>query len=98
MSTNDTPAQESAATTDATSRLLAQHVYLGRDSEGYHHHLDRAAERVTRFDADGTVERRTDITGAGDTELDRYLRFVAAEVGWADRRQLAVSDVFPEAR
>jgi len=91
MSTNGTPAQESAGTTDATTRLLADHVYLGRDREGYHHHLDRSTETVTRFDGTGTIERRTDIV---DADLDEYLAFVADGVGWRDRRQLATWDVW----
>jgi hypothetical protein len=91
MSTNDTPAQESAGTTDATSRCLPQHVYLGRDREGYHHHLDRAADAVYRFGEAGTIERRTDLDGE---HLDEYLAFVADGVGWDDRRQLATWDVW----
>lgn len=91
MSTNDTPAQESADTTDATTRLLPQHVYLGADTEGYRHHLDRDTETVWRFDGDGQIERRTDIS---DHDLDAYLAFVADEVGWRARYQLATWDIW----
>jgi hypothetical protein len=91
MSTKDTPEQKSSGTTDATTRCLPAHVYLGRDREGYHHHLDRDAEAVTRFDDDGQIERRTDIA---DADLDEYLAFVADEVAWDDRRQLATWDVW----
>jgi hypothetical protein len=93
MSTNGTPDNKDSGTTDATTRLLADHVYLGRDCEGYHHHLDRAADTVTRFDDAGRIERRTDL---GDRPLDHYLLFVADEIGWDDRRQLATWDVWPE--
>jgi hypothetical protein len=92
MSTNDTPGQKSSGTTDATTRLLPQHVYLGRDREGYRHHLDRDANTVTRFDDDGRIER---VTPLGDAHLDDYLRFVAEEVGWKTRKQAANWDFIP---
>jgi len=91
MSTKDTPEQKPSGTTDATTRLLAGHVYLGRDREGYHHHLNRATATVTRFDDSGQIERRTDI---GHADLDEYLAFVADEIAWDDRRQLATWDVW----
>jgi len=95
MSTKERPAQESAGTYDEPPRLLPQHVYLGRDTEGFRHHLDREANTVTRFDDTGTVERRTDLT---DRHLDDYLAFVAEEIAWAVRKQAASWDFFPEAR
>jgi len=94
MSTKDRPAQETAGTTDATTRLLPQHVYLGRDAEGYRHHLDREAGVIYRFDDSGTVERITSLDGR---HLDDYLAFVAEEIAWAGRKQAATWDVFPEA-
>lgn len=78
---------------DYTTNLLPQHVYLGRDREGYAHHLDRDANTVTRFDG-ADIER---VTPLGDAHLDDYLRFVAEEVGWQTRKQAATWDVFGEA-
>lgn len=91
MSTKDAPEQKPSGTTDATTRLLPQHVYLGRDREGYRHHLDRATATVTRFDDARRIERRTDIA---DADLDEYLAFVADGVGWDARHQLATWDVW----
>lgn len=76
--------------TDYTSRLLPKHVYLGRDCEGYRHHLDRDAGMVTRFDDDGRIERRTSL----DDDLGDYLAFVADGVGWDARYQIADWDVW----
>ena len=80
--------------TDATTRLLPQHVYLGRDAEGFRHHLDRAANTVTRFSDTGEIERVTDL---GDDHLDDYLAFVAEDVGWRVRKQAATWDVWGRA-
>ena len=95
MSTNDRPAQEAAGTYDEPPRLLPKHVYLGRDREGYRHHLDRDANTVTRFNDTGQIERCTHL---GGHHLDDYLRFIAEEVGWQVRKQAGTFDFFPEAR
>jgi len=97
MSTNNTLADKDSATdcTDYTTRLLPQHVFLGRDREEYNHHLDRETNVVTRFDDAGEIERRTEL---GDDPLDDYLAFVAEKVGWKTRKQAATWDFFPEAR
>jgi hypothetical protein len=89
MSSKNSPDQKGSGTTDATTRLLPQHVYLGRDREGYRHHLDRDANTVTRFDGAGTIERRVPLA---DKHLDTYLAFVADEVGWSVRKQAATWD------
>jgi hypothetical protein len=91
MSMNTPSEQKPSGTIDATTRLLPQHVYLGRDTEGFRHHLDREANTVTRFDDDGTIER---VTGLGDDHLDDYLAFVAKHVGWRARYQIATWDVW----
>jgi hypothetical protein len=78
--------------TDHTSALLPKHVYLGRDTEGYRHHLDRGAGRVTRFDDAGAIERTTLLDDA--EALDDYLAFVADEIGWHVRHQIATWDVW----
>lgn len=95
MSSKTPPEQKSSGTTDATTRLLPQHVYLGRDTEGFRHHLNREANTVTRFDDTGEIERVTDL---GGRHLDDYLAFVAEHVGWRVRKQAATWDFFPEAR
>lgn len=92
---NDRPAQEPAGTSDEPPRLLPQHVYLGRDREGYRHHLDRNTNTVTRFNDTGQIERRTHL---GNRHLDDYLLFIAEGVGWRVRKQAATWDFFPEAR
>jgi|GEM_PF-7122174 len=94
MSSKSPPEQKSSGTIDATTRLLPQHVYLGRDTEGFRHHLDREANIVTRFSDTGEIERRTDL---GDDHLDDYLAFVADHVGWAVRKQAATWDVWGRA-
>lgn len=93
MITNDTPADKASAT-DCTDPFLADHVYLGRDREGFVHHLDREANVVYRFDDDG-MER---VSPLGEKHLDDYLAFVADQIGWAVRKQAATWDFFPEAR
>lgn len=97
MPTNNTLADKDSATdcTDYTTRLLPQHVYLGYDTEDCHHHLDRDANTVARFDDTSRIERRTEL---GDRHLDDYLAFVAEEIGWRVRKQAATWDFFPEAR
>lgn len=70
--------------------LLPQHVYLGRDTEGYVHHLDRDQNVVHRFEG-GTRER---VTPLGDAHLDDYLAFVADDLGWHERKQAATWDFF----
>ncbi|WP_251342408.1 hypothetical protein [Haloplanus halophilus] len=77
--------------TDYTTKLLPQHVYLGRDREGYVHHLDRDANAVHRVEDAGERER---VTPLGDAHLDDYLAFVADEIGWTDRKQAATWDFF----
>lgn len=76
--------------TDYTTTLLPQHVHLGVDAEGYRHHLDRATNSVWRFEG-STVERRTPL---GAKDLDRYLAFVADEIGWQERYQIATWDIW----
>jgi hypothetical protein len=95
MSTKDRPAQESAGTYDEPPRLLPKHVYLGVDTEGYRHHLDRDANVITRFTDAGEIERRTELDSR---HLDEYLLFVAEDVGWRVRKQAGSFDFFPEAR
>jgi len=95
MSSKTPPEQKSSGTYDEPARLLPQHVYLGRDTQGFRHHLDRDANTVTRFDDTGRIER---ITRLGDRHLDDYLAFVAESVGWRVRKQAATWDFFPEAR
>jgi hypothetical protein len=91
MSTKHSTEDKTSDTTDATTRLLPDHVHLGRDREGYRHHLDRAADAVYRFDETGAIERCTDLDGR---HLDEYLAFVADGVGWDARRQLATWDIW----
>lgn len=91
MSTKDVPEQKISGTADASPRLLPQHVYLGVDAEGYRHHLDRDAGLVTRFDDAGKIERRTDLS---NSDLGEYLLFVAEQVGWRARYQIADWDLW----
>lgn len=81
--------------TDATTRLLPQHIHLGVDEEDFRHHFDREANTVTRFDDTGRIERVTDL---GADHLDDYLLFVADHVGWRVRKQAATWDFFPKGR
>lgn len=90
MSTKHAPENKSSGTRDAQFSILPQHVFLGTDTEGFHHHLNRDTATVHRFDG----PERERVTPLGDAHLDDYLAFVADEIGWAVRKQAANWDFF----
>lgn len=99
MSSNAARADKPTDRRTAFDPALTTHVYLGRDAEGYHHHLDRSTATVHRVAADGTRERTVDLlarerdeTAAG--ALEAYLAFVARSVAWDDRRKYTARDLF----
>jgi hypothetical protein len=87
MATKEPTADKDAA---SFSRILPDHCYLGRDREGYAHHLDRQGAVIHRVDAaTGGRERRVELAARDEPVLDAvgsYLAFVADGVGWLDRR------------
>jgi hypothetical protein len=94
MSTKHTHAQESDAPFDP---LLPRHVYLGRDRNGFDHHLDRATASVHRFDTAGVRERRVDLTERDEPApkaLEVYLYWIAHHIGWESRHKMVGADVF----
>jgi hypothetical protein len=97
MSTKTPAAQESSGDR-LFDALLADHVLLGRDAEGYVHHLDRQTATVHRIHpTTGARERRTDLTARPERPpraLEVYIRFVAEGTGWADRRKYTAADLF----
>jgi hypothetical protein len=98
MSTTTPSRQKSAGTDRRTALAPPRHAYLGVDAEGYHHHVDRDARLVYRFDTDGMIERTTPLRTPDDTDLERYIHdHVAAAVGWADRRYVTTRDVWGDA-
>jgi hypothetical protein len=91
MSKSERAGQVSSGT---DRRLAPRHAYLGVDAEGYHHHVDRAARLVYRFDGAGQIERTTPLRTPGDTDLERYVHdHVADAVGWADRPYVTTRDL-----
>jgi hypothetical protein len=101
MSTTNPTQEESTATPRAAhDAFVARHERLGRDREGYTHHLDRDARRVYRFDDTGTLDQIADLDILdadllGDA-IETYIHeYVAAQVGWEDRT-LTNRDLFPE--
>ena len=82
---------------DRQYRTVARHAYLGVDREGYHHHVDRDARLVYRFDATGAVERTTPLRTPNDTDLERYIHdHVATDVGWAERSYVTTRDLWED--
>lgn len=76
---------------DATTRLLADHVVLGRDQEHRIHHLDRAAGAVHVVDpVTGARPHAVDLTDHASPSvrtlgdgIAEWLAGVEAEWGWA---------------
>lgn len=87
MATKGPTADKDAA---SFSRILSDHCYLGRDREGFQHHLDRRSAAIHRVDPEsGERERRVELAARDEPVLDAvgsYLSFVADGVGWDDRR------------
>lgn len=93
MSKSDRAGQVSSGT-DRQYRTAPQHAYLGVDAEGYHHHVDRDARLVYRFDDGGAIERTTPLNTLDDTDLERYIHdHVASDVGWASRPYVTTRDL-----
>jgi len=94
MSKSDRAGQVSSGP-DRQYRTAPRHAYLGVDGEGYHHHADRDARLVYRFDADGRVERTTPLRGGDDTALEAYIHdHVADAVGWVHRPYVTTRDLY----
>ena len=83
---------------DTSRRFIGTpHKYLGRDRDGYHHHVDKSRGLVYRFDDHGDIERVTDLFEDPNPEmhhLDSYIEFVAEGCGWEDRRNITAEAIF----
>lgn len=100
MSTKDTRPNKGTAA-GYSYRTLPAYQLMGTDRNGYDYVLDRKRDAVHRIDTlTGDRLRVDDLYGAGDADrgnaIERYVDFVAAEVGWADRMTIN-RDVFGEA-
>jgi hypothetical protein len=76
---------------------LSRHTVIGRDQEGYRHHLDRESGKVHRMTISGTRERVVDLTtrdAPAAVSLELYVDFVGQAVGWDSRQQLVGTDVW----
>jgi len=89
MTTNAAAEHQSSATTERTADehssdidedLVFMTGIFGVDAEGYDHRYSRVRDEVYRT-RDGELERVVDLEGR---DIEDYITFVAAEVGWAD--------------
>jgi len=89
MTTNAAAGHQSSATTERTADehssdidedLVFMTGIFGVDAEGFDHRYSRVRNEVYRT-RDGEVERVVDLEGR---DIEDYITFVAAEVGWAD--------------
>lgn len=101
MSTNDTRPNKGTVTENSW-KALSPYRWLGRDQNDHHHVLDRKRDVVHRVDLlTGERERVTDLYASGistrGNAVERYVDFVADELGWADRTLLN-RDIFGGSR
>lgn len=66
------------------SAALPTVSYLGKDTEGFHHAIDRNSDVVMRYDG-LWIERITPLQGR---PLDDYKMFVESEIGWETRQTM----------